>query len=192
MLKPVSSVTLGALPLLGPRRGCIRAALARGAWFFGFWLLLVGPEALDGFVANASIFLVGDLLVGFLATVAATWVSLRLLPPSLGCLRIGALVKLVAHFLWQSITAGVEVARRAFDPRLRLKPGFVAYPTGIPAGTGRAVFGAVTSLMPGTLLVGTDPDGTLIYHCLDLDQPVAAALARDEMLLVRARPGMLG
>jgi multicomponent Na+:H+ antiporter subunit E len=41
--------------------------------------------------------------------------------------------------------------------------------------------------MPGTLPVGTDADGALVYHCLDLDQPVAAALAREEALLARVR-----
>jgi len=169
-----------------------RAVLARGTWFFGFWLLLAGPRMLDGLGVDASTPLIGELLVGLLATVAATWVSLRLLPPSQGRLHTGALLKLIAHFLWQSMIAGVDVARRAFDPRLPLKPGFLTYPVGIPAGTGRSVFGAVTGLMPGTLPVWTDPDGALVYHCLDSDQPVAAALARDEMLMVRAWGGILG
>jgi multicomponent Na+:H+ antiporter subunit E len=37
--------------------------------------------------------------------------------------------------------------------------------------------------MPGTLPVGTDRDGSLVYHCLDLDQPIASSLARDEALV---------
>jgi multicomponent Na+:H+ antiporter subunit E len=164
--------------------------VARGAGFFGFWLLLASPSAPDGLTADALVYLLGDLLVGLLATGAATWVSLRLLPPSQGRLHIGALLKFIGHFLWQSMVAGVDVARRAFDPRLPLKPGFLAYPVGIPAGTGRAAFGAVTSLMPGTLPVGTDPGGALVYHCLDSDQPVAAALARDEALMVDTRGGI--
>ena len=165
----------------------VRAVLARGTGLLGFWLLLAGPGVLDGFAVEAVAQNVGDLLAGLLATVAATWVSVRLLPPSPGRLHPVALMKLVAHFLFQSMVAGVDVARRAFDPRLPLKPGLLSYPVGIPAGTGRATFGALTSLMPGTVPVGTDPEGALVYHCLDLDQPVAAALARDEALMVRAR-----
>ena len=62
-------------------------------------------------------------------------------------------------------------------------PGYLAYPVGLPPGPGRAAFGAVTSLMPGTL-PGRDrcPDGALVYHCLDIAQPVMAGLARDEAL----------
>ncbi len=174
----------------GVHRPQVRVVLLRGAGLFGFWLLLAGPGMLDGFLAGAWVALLGDLLVGLLATLVATWVSLRLLPPSPGRLHIGALLKFIGHFLWQSVVAGVDVARRAFDPRLPLKPGFLTYPVAIPAGTGQAAFGAITSLMPGTLSVGTDPDGGLIYHCLDLDQPVAASLARDEALMVRTRGGI--
>jgi len=43
--------------------------------------------------------------------------------------------------------------------------------------------------MPGTLPVGTDRNDALVYHCLDLDQPVAAGLARDEALLIGLRKG---
>lgn len=164
-----------------------RAVLARWAWLFGFWLLLAGPRMIEGVTANAAAALSAEWLVGLLATVAATWVSLRLLPSSPGRLHIGALLRLIAHFLWQSMVAGVDVARRAFDPRLPLKPGLVSYPVGIPAGIGRAAFGAFTSLMPGTLPVGTDSNGALVYHCLDLDRPMTAALARDEALMVGTR-----
>lgn len=161
--------------------------LARGAGLFGFWLLLSGPRIIVGLTADASTTLIAELLVGVLATVAATWTSLRLLPCTPGRLHLGALGKLIAHFLWQSMVAGVDVARRVFDPRLPLQPGLVSYPVGIPAGTARAAFGALTSLMPGTVPVGTDPDGALVYHCLDLDQPITTALARDEALMVRTK-----
>jgi multicomponent Na+:H+ antiporter subunit E len=161
------------------------AALARGAGFFGFWLLLARP----GTDAPSTPDLAADLVVGLLAAAAATWVSLRLLPPARKGLRFGALARFAVHFLRQSMVAGVDVARRAFDPRLPLNPGYLAYPVRLAPGTGRAAFGAVTSLMPGTLPVGTAADGALIYHCLDVDQPVAAGLARDEALLARVRGG---
>jgi multicomponent Na+:H+ antiporter subunit E len=149
---------------------------------FAFWLLLAGPWR-GGLGPEAA----GDLAVGLLAVAWASWVSLRLLPPTPGRIRLGALARLAVHFLWQSVVAGLDVALRAFHPRLPLRPGFMAYPVGLPPGQGRAAFGAFTSLMPGTLPVGTDSDDTLVYHCLDLDQPVAANLARDERLLTRVQ-----
>ncbi len=110
----------------------VRAALARGV---GFWLLLAGPVALDAVgapEAGGLVRLAGDIVVGLLSTAAVTWFSLRLLPPSRGRLQLGVLLKLMAHFLLQSMVAGVDVARRAFDPRLPPRPGFVAYSTRIP------------------------------------------------------------
>ena len=161
------------------RAGRARAALLRGAGFFGFWLLLARPSA----------FAWADLAVGLLAAALATWASLQLLAPGPSRLRYGALLRLVARFLWQSLVAGLDVARRVFDPRLPIKPGYLAYPVRIPDGPRRAAFGAFTSLMPGTLPVGTDPDGSLVYHCLDLDQPIASGLARDEALVAAAQGG---
>ncbi|HYN78694.1 MAG TPA: Na+/H+ antiporter subunit E [Lamprocystis sp. (in: g-proteobacteria)] len=158
-----------------------RAALSRGAGLFVFWLLLSRPGA------GTTPELAGDLTVGLVAAALATWASLRLSPPTPGRLRFRALARFALHFVWQSIVAGVDVARRAFDPRLPLKPGYLAYPVRLPPGPKRDAFGAVTSLMPGTLPVGTDTNGALVYHCLDMDQPVAANLSRDEALLTRVR-----
>jgi multicomponent Na+:H+ antiporter subunit E len=163
----------------------MRVAFARGCGFMGFWLLLAGPSLSETAAAGMA----ADLLIGLLASAVATGVSLRLLPPASGRLRVVALARFAGHFVWQSVVAGFDVARRAFDPRLPLKPGYVAFPTRLPPGTGRGAFGAITSSVPGTLAVGTDLAGNLVYHCLDLDKPVAASLARDEALLRRVRGG---
>ena len=165
---------------LAPRP--LRAAALRATGFYGFWLLLARPWELA--LAEAAL---ADLAVGLIAATLATRVSLRLLPPAPGRLRVGALTRLVGRFLWQSIVGGLDVARRAFDPRLPLNPGFLRYPSRLPGGTPRAVYGALTSLVPGTLPVGSDPDGALIYHCLDVDQPIAEGLARDEAALAAIR-----
>jgi multicomponent Na+:H+ antiporter subunit E len=170
----------------------VRAALARGVGLFGFWLLLAGPGALDGVTGSqpgAVSSLAGDLVLGLLSAVAATWVSLCLLPPTSGRIHYALLARLGARFLGQSFVAGMDVARRAFDPRLPLRPGFLAYLLRIRTEAGRAVFGAYTSLMPGTLPVGSESDGAMVYHCLDLDQPISAGLAKDEALITRVRTG---
>ena len=71
-------------------------------------------------------------------------------------------------------------------PRLPLNPGVVRYRSGLPAGPARAAFGTITSLVPGTLPMGSGPDGAMLVHCLDIGQPVADGLARDETLLLSA------
>jgi multicomponent Na+:H+ antiporter subunit E len=130
-----------------------------------------------------------DLPVGLAAAAGATWTSLRFLPPRGSRLRIAALAPLAASFFRQSIVSGADVAWRALNPKLPLRPGLVACPLRLPPGGQRSAFCALSSLMPGTLPTGTDEDGTLLIHCLDVDQPVAANLAAEERLFIRAVGG---
>lgn len=152
-----------------------RAAILRGAGFLAFWVVLIGPGA-------------GDLLVGLITAAAATWVSLRLLPAGAARLHPTALPALVLRFAWQSVVAGWDVARRVLDPRLPVRPGFAVYPVGFPPGPARNLFTTLTSLLPGTVPAG-DEGGALLYHCLDVEQPVAAQLAEEEAALSRALGG---
>ena len=158
------------------RKISVHTTMARGVGFFGFWLLLIGPKPVD-------------LAAGLFAAAAATWTSLRLLPPSGSPLRYAALARLALRFGQESIMGGVDVARRALSARLPLRPGFVAYPVRLPPGPACNTFGALTSVLPGTLPAGVDDHGALLYHCLDVEQPVAAQLAIDEELLIRALGG---
>jgi len=152
--------------------GATRAAIVRGAGFLGLWVVLIGLDPVD-------------LAVGVFAAAAATWTSLRLLPPEAGRVRFAVLVALLPRFLWQSVVAGVDVARRAFHPRMPLQPDFVAYPVNLPRGQARNAFETITSLLPGTVPCGEDAQ-TIIYHCLDVGQPVVEQLAADERAYGRA------
>jgi multicomponent Na+:H+ antiporter subunit E len=130
-----------------------------------------------------------DLPVGLVAVAAATWTSLRFLPAGRSRLRLGPLASLAASFLRQSVVSGADVAWRALNPNLQLQPGFVACPLRMPPGGERSAFCALSSLMPGTLPTGTDENGALLVHCLDTGQPVAANLAAEERLFIRAVGG---
>jgi multicomponent Na+:H+ antiporter subunit E len=150
----------------------MHAAILRGAGFLAFWVVLIGLDPVD-------------LAVGAFAAAAATWTSLRLLPPEAGRVRFAVLVALLPRFLWQSVVAGVDVARRAFHPRVPLRPDFVAYPVNLPRGQARNAFETITSLLPGTVPCDEDAQ-TIIYHCLDVGQPVLEQLADDERAYGRA------
>ena len=150
--------------------------VVRAIGFFVFWLMLAGVNP-------------ADLPAAALAVAGATWTSLHLLPPGTWRLSPVGLARLVLRFPLQSVVAGVDVARRALDPRLPLRPGFVACPARLPPGTARDAFCTLTSLLPGTLPAGTGKDGTLLIHCLDVGQPVAAQLGREEALFAGALCG---
>jgi multicomponent Na+:H+ antiporter subunit E len=95
------------------------------------------------------------------------------------------LAALALRFVRQSVVSGAEVAWRALNPRLQLRPGFAIYPLHLPPGGARSAFCALSSLLPGTLPTGTDENGALLVHCLDVDQPIAAILAAEEALFIR-------
>jgi len=159
-----------------PAGSSTAAAAARAALLFGVWIV-VDQSAKPG-----------NLLVGVLATAAATWVSLKLLPPARGRVRLGRLLALLPRFLWQSLVAGFDVARRAFAPRLDLQPGFIDHSTQLPRGTARSAFELIASLMPGSVSSGDGPR-QIEFHCLDTRQPVAEQLAAEERAYAPALQG---
>jgi multicomponent Na+:H+ antiporter subunit E len=154
------------------------AAAARAVLLFGVWIVV------DQSAKPAN------LVVGLLATIAATWVSLKLLPPARGRVRLGRLLALLPRFLWQSLVAGFDVARRAFAPRLDLQPGFIDYPTQLPPGSARSAFELIASLMPGSVPSDEGPRH-IEFHCLDTRLPVAEQLTAEERAYAPALQGNL-
>lgn len=148
--------------------------ISRGTGYFALWVLLIGFEPVD-------------LLVGLVAAAAATWTSLALLPPAEFRLRLAGLPRYGLRFAWQSVVAGVDVARQAFAPRPSLRPGLISYPSHYRQGAKRNAFASVTSLLPGTLALGDEPQGVL-YHCLDDRQPIVEQLAVEEAAFSRMLP----
>lgn len=154
----------------------LASALSRAVAFFGFWLVLTNAAP-------------ADVPAGAVAAVAATWVSLRLMPPEQWNLHPISFIKYLLHFLRQSVGAGTDVALRALDPRLPLWPGLVVYQTHLPPGTKRNTFCAITSLMPGTLPCGPADGNGLNIHCIDVTQPVVEQLFAEEILCIQTLGG---
>ncbi len=144
----------------------VGTAFSRGLAYFALWVVLIGIHPLD-------------LAVGVPTAALAAWASVRLLPPGVPGLRIIPALMLVPRFLWQSVVAGLDVARRALAPGVPLKPGFIAYRVGLPRGPLRNWFAAITSLMPGTVPVADEPEA-IEYHCLDVSQPIVEQLEAEQ------------
>ncbi|MFO1121866.1 MAG: Na+/H+ antiporter subunit E [Hyphomicrobiales bacterium] len=141
--------------------------LIRMAAYMSFWIVLAGTGT-------------KDLVVGVPTAAVAAWLSLLLLPPGHLAVRPARLAQLFLRFILQSVVAGLAVARIALSPAMPLKPGIVAYKTGLAPGTRRYAFMTFASLLPGTLPLGTDESDEIPVHCLDIDQAVALQLAQEE------------
>lgn len=162
----------GRLRLTGTSR---KIALRRALLLGLAWLALSGADS-------------GGLAVGAVAVTAATWLSFALRPERPRPLNAFRALRLLPGFLWQSVLGGVDVARRALDPRLPLAPGWFELPAHVPDGSPRVIVGGEFSLLPGTLVAGTR-DGRFLVHVLDRTRPVAEELAAGEAALVAAMDG---
>ena len=169
------------MQIAAPRSRSWVAALGRGATYLVVWMVIAGGDA-------------DDILPGLGAAALATWASLRLMPPDPvgGSVHWLAALGLFLRFVRVSVLAGLDVARRALAPRMRLAPGYVNYRPQLPPSDARSLFQAMTSQMPGTIPSGTEPSGSIAYHCLDASQPVAEQLAEEESRLLDALGGALG
>lgn len=151
-----------------PKRGLIIAK--RAVFLAGIWLILTGADP-------------GGIAIGIVAVAAATGLSLALMPPRAG-VALWPLAVMIPGFLWRSLLGGLDVARRVFDPRLPLRPGWKIMRTRLPDG-GKVALGGEFSLMPGTLVAGSKGDRLLI-HMLDTGQDITGDIAREEACFARA------
>ncbi|WP_408034210.1 Na+/H+ antiporter subunit E [Thiorhodovibrio winogradskyi] len=128
-----------------------------------------------------------DWVLGLAAAIAATLLSLRLLPPGPGTVRPWPLLKYVRRFMTQSFVGGVDVACRALDPRSVSQPGLISHRTRLRPGPRRTLFGALTSQIPGSVALGSDQPDEMLYHCLDPSPSAARDLVENEALFLAIR-----
>jgi multicomponent Na+:H+ antiporter subunit E len=81
----------------------------------------------------------------------------------------------VPFFLWRSLQGGVDVARRAFHPRMPITPELLDYPLRLPPGLPRVMLANIVSLLPGTLSATLNRE-VLKIHVLDGEAALLANL----------------
>ncbi len=127
---------------------------------------------------------IGSWLIGLPAVVGASWARIRI--GSFAGTRISllGLVRFVPYFLWESLRGGTDVALRTLAPRVRVKPGFYRYRTGLHASSARTFFAYCVSLLPGTLTAELQ-DEWLEIHTLNNASEPFAELVRLERVIAR-------
>ncbi|MBS0641474.1 MAG: Na+/H+ antiporter subunit E [Acetobacteraceae bacterium] len=154
-------------------------AILRASAFLALWVVLAGVHA-------------ADLPAAVAAVVAATWVSFRLSPSTGGLLSLPGLIALMVRYPWQSLLAGIDVARLVFAPGLPLRVDTVVYTPRLPPGAARDAFLVYASTLPGTVPVVAADGSRIVIHCLDAAQPVAEQMAAEEARFIRALGGAYG
>ncbi len=120
-----------------------------------------------------------------LVIAVAAGASLRLVPPRSNRVRWGGALRFVPFFLGQAIAGGLDVARRAWLPRLPIDPGIVTVPLLLRSEHARVALAWAVSLLPGTASAGLRDDG-LTVHALDRRLPLRERLLELERRLADA------
>jgi len=154
----------------GRRRGIeIGPALRRACFLSVVWWVLVGEDG-------------SGWLFGAVAIPAAAAASLLLGPTARMRLRPLPLARFVGTFLIQSLLSAIDVARRAFHPRLPLSPGFVDYPLRLESETSRVLLAATITMLPGTVTTEIRED-RLVVHSIDTARSITSKVWRMETLI---------
>ena len=117
--------------------------------------------------------------VGIPAVLAAIYIDFKLFRPENTRWSVVGLIAFVLFFLKYSIYSGMDVVRRAYDPRLPLDPAMVEYPLRLTSSAARNLFICTVSLLPGTLSTAIEGH-KLVIHALDVGRPVEHELNRIE------------
>jgi len=138
---------------------------------------LVLLAVLWGIITKGSM---SSWVVGLPCIIIAVIAYQRLRPHEKSLMHTGLLPGFAAWFLWHSLLGGIDVARRALQLKLKLKPGFLHYRLTLPPGQGRLFLVNVVSLLPGTLSADIEDD-VLVLHVLDTTSDATAEVHEAEL-----------
>ena len=130
---------------------------------------------------DASSWLIGGVVVPVAAVCAVLLLNRTPACPGYPEPRItvSGIIRFIPFFLWQSLRGGWESAMFAILPNRQVRPGFINYRTGLPAGRPRLYLLHVVSLLPGTVSAAVDAYH-LTIHALDTSADHVAALQECE------------
>jgi len=120
--------------------------------------------------------------IGIPAVVFAVMASMALIPPL--PLVWSAWFGFVPFFLIRSLMGGIDVAWRAFHPRLPIAPDLIEYPLRLPPGLAQVVMANTVSLLPGTLSAAL-AQSVLKVHVLDGENDFKKELVEIEQHVAR-------
>lgn len=147
----------------------LRHAIYRAIPFAAVWWILTDGEPESWSIGLPTVFI-------------SAWISMSLTNQHPGRWRLLSAVRFIGFFAIASVRGGIDVARRAFHPRMPLHPDLIRYPFKIENPSARILMANTISLLPGTLSVELHDDDIEV-HILDNTQPFRAELERVESVI---------
>lgn len=106
------------------------------------------------------------LWFGVVTAITAAIISLHAWPPKQMRWRLLPLLQFLPWFLWRSLLGGIDVACRAFAPRLRVQPKVQRYQLRLTTEPAQVFLAWTITLSPGTASVNLEHN-SLDVHLLD-------------------------
>jgi multicomponent Na+:H+ antiporter subunit E len=155
------------------------------------WMILFMWLLYLGLTANLE---PSNLVVGLLIAVTLTAflhpdrlsVDLRQVPGA-----AWAMLRYVLVVAMDVVKGGLQVARIVLDPKLPVKPGIVAVPSGSESEWATALSAHAITLSPGAMVMEIDNRGVMYTHILDTDsadESIAALQQQRRDLLEKILP----
>lgn len=145
-------------------------------WLVLVWNLLWGEFTLGN--------LVGGLIIGIFVLIFFP------LPPVTfeGRIRPVAVLRFLARFFWDLVTASIQVAWTALRPGYEVRNAIIAVPLRVCSDLNLTLTAEASSLVPGSLIVEADrASGVLYVHVLDVTGPDQVEAARRSVLALETR-----
>lgn len=145
------------------------------------WMLLTSQVSLPGFIIGFSL----SLAVLLLFRPIQGRVSWRRLPG-----QLLALLYYLAVLYRDIFLSGLDTARRALSPDMRLNPGIVQVPVQDPERSSliAALSADAISLTPGELVIEIEENAVMHIHSLDVERTAAhASVEQAERLRILKR-----
>jgi multicomponent Na+:H+ antiporter subunit E len=114
-----------------------------------------------------------NLVVGMLVSIGVSLLMPKGEMPPFAWNRIPQFVWAGIRYMfvvaWDVIRGGIGTARIVLDPKLPLKLGIIAIPSGSKTELGTALSAHAITLSPGEMVVAMDDNGVMYVHCLNVD-----------------------
>lgn len=159
-----------------PEDGPVRWPLL-GAGFAVLWLFVRGVElSVDGELVLGLAF--GEFLIGLTVGLPIAFLFKQFYSPTPVFVRTPkafvATAKYVTTFLWELLTANVDVAYRVLSPSMPIEPDVLEVPLRVETDVAITTIANSITLTPGTLTMDYDPERNSLYvHAIAASDPEA-------------------
>lgn len=146
-----------------------------GIAFAVLWLFVRGVELTDhGHLALG--YVLGEFLIGLTVGIPIAYLFRRFYSPTPVIVRtpraMVAGLQYTTHFLYELVTANVDVARRVLSPRMPIDPAVIEVPLRVETDLAITTIANSITLTPGTLTMDYDTDQNSLYvHTLAATDP---------------------